>query len=227
MPSRLLQAARRMWRSVGLAGFLGMAVVAPGIAGEMEFRLAPFGDQMACGRHCPEVIGATGEIMASTPQKFFEFVKRNIDDPRLRSIVLIHSPGGSVVASMQLGEMFRKTGVAVVVAHASMDGVLTGSCYSACVYAFLGGVKRVAPPGSRIGIHRMSFEEYERDLNTLEVKSQARFSTPEMVARLSGYAASMGVSRDLIAQAERISPSEIHIITPNELRKWRLGVDKF
>ena len=34
---------------------------------------------------------------------------------------------------------------------------------SACVYAFFGGVKRVVPPVSKLGIHRMAIYEHGRD----------------------------------------------------------------
>ncbi|MFM9152903.1 MAG: hypothetical protein ACKOPC_04745, partial [Methylocystis sp.] len=33
--------------------------------------------------------------------------------------------------------------------------MISGRCYSACVYALMGGSRRVIPPESRVGVHRM------------------------------------------------------------------------
>lgn len=224
----------------GLFAVALLAALSAGVtrasADRMTFELVPFGDGEKCGARCPEVISAVGEIMSSTPREFLEFVKSHIKDERMRSIVFLHSPGGSVAASMRLGEMFRKTGVAAVVARLIRVGagaeaggiaVPAGRCFSACVYAFMGGRKRVVPPSSLLGIHRMSFDESERDVTTLDVRTWRKLGTPDFVRQLSNYAASMGVSREIIATAEQISPDDIHIVTPAELRRWRLAVEKF
>ena len=68
----------------------------------------------------------------------------------MRTVVLLDSQGGYVIASMELGRVFRRIGAATVVAN---------QCLSACVYAFMGGVKRVAPRGALLGIHRMFAEK--------------------------------------------------------------------
>ena len=94
-----------------------LALLQPAMAADMRFRLVPFGDPAKCGETCAQVIGAEGEIRNDTPRKFLEFVAANLEDPRVRSIVFLHSPGGGVDASMQLGRMFRKTGVLAVVAR--------------------------------------------------------------------------------------------------------------
>jgi hypothetical protein len=48
-----------------------------------------------------------------------------------------------------------------------------------------------------------------------------------MVDALANYAAEMGVNPTVIRTAERISPDEIHILSPAELRRWRLASAKF
>lgn len=201
-------------------------------AAQMVFELVPLGDPAKCRNNCPEVISAVGEITTSTPREFYDFVAAHIRDPRMRSIVFLHSPGGSVAASMRLGQMFRKTGVAAVVARVQRreDGGAAlpgGRCFSACVYALVGAKKRIVPPASLVGIHRMFFDETERDVTTLGDRVKRNFGTPDFVAQLANYASSMGVSRDMIYTAERISPENIHIVTPAELARWRLATPKF
>jgi hypothetical protein len=37
----------------------------------------------------------------------------------------------------------------------------------------------------------------------------------------------MGVSKELIYKAEKIDPDHVHIVTPQELRRWRLGEESY
>lgn len=227
----------RFFHSVKFALPLALAAglfVAPA-ASAMKFELVPFGDPAKCGAKCPLVIGATGDISNETPRQFYDFLVRNINDPRVRSIVFIHSPGGGVEASMKLGTMFRKTGVMAVVARVlpappGQGPALTvpgARCFSACVYALMGAKKRVIPPDSLVGIHRMHFDTFGRDAGTGDSAATRTYGTGAFIAQLAGYANSMGVSRDLIYSAEQVAPERIHIVTPQELRKWRLGSQNF
>ena len=229
---------RRRWLEIGspLAGALAFLLVLVGAAAParaqehpMTFTLVPLSDPARCGRACVEVISAEGEIVDSTPQDYLDFLKENVRDPRLRVLVFLTSPGGKVVASMKFGEMLRASGAMAVVARVrpSQSGsghnafVAPGSCYSACVYALMGGKKRVVPPHSVAGIHRMF------DYIGGFAGSQKVYDTGILGAALEKYAGVMGVSPDLVAKAETISSDSIHIVTPAEMRRWRLAVRKF
>ena len=204
-------------------------------AADMQFRLIPFGDPGQCGDNCTQVIGAEGEIKADTPRKFLKFVADNVDDPRVRSIVFLHSPGGGVQAAMRLGRNFRKTGVLAVVARIAPAEAGQGPaiylpgarCFSACVYAFIGAKKRVVPPSSLIGIHRMFFYDDAGAAAAGQTRGKRTYGSPEFVAQLAAYASSMGVSRELIYKAEKIAPDHVHIITPEELRRWKIGDESY
>jgi hypothetical protein len=201
----------------------------------MTFQLVPYGNTGACRANCSEVISAEGEITNDSPRQFLEFVARNLDNPHMRSVVFLHSPGGGVQAAMRLGQLFRKTGVLAVVARVRPPTSPGGStvaipgarCFSACVYALIGAKKRVVPPTSLVGIHRMFYYESQSDPSTGQSHRERTFGTNAFVNQLAKYASSMGVSRDLIYAAERIDPDNIHILTAAELRKWRLGTRKY
>ena len=201
----------------------------PARAGEMVFSLVDYGER--CGQSCPQVIAADGEIMAKTPQVFVDFVGKHIGSGRLHSIVLLNSQGGRVVAAMELGQALRKLGAAAVVAKVPPAGsrkdlwVMPGRCYSACVYALMGAKKRVALPESRVGIHRMFM--YEANMRPDAGAQRDRvFAAEPLVARLSEYAATMGVSTELVRKAETINPEQIHILSAAELRRYRLAGPK-
>jgi hypothetical protein len=204
-------------------------VAAQGTA--MSFRLAKL-EGRSCGGRCPRVIVADGIIEEDTPETFVDFLKSVADAPTLRDVVVLNSPGGRVVASMRLGSALRKLRAAVIVArfggdNDEVDAPTAGQCMSACVYALMGGARRVVPPASRLGIHRMSSQENSGGVGRFFAPPSPSYASPDMVDALAGYAAQMGVSPTVIRVAERIPPEEIHIISPNELRRWRLASPKF
>ncbi|MBI1869232.1 MAG: hypothetical protein HYS06_13220 [Methylocystis sp.] len=209
---------------LGLAAFLAAA---PARAQNMSFTLTTLGGRQ-CGAHCPQVIAADGEIVEETPDAFVSFVRRRGASPQLRSIMLLNSPGGKVFASMALGHALRKLGMAVIVARVAPDTERNGAlaaarCYSACVYALMGGRKRVIPPQSSVGVHRMF--NYSTSLSPAGdyLVRKRVYDHGGMGAMLSRYALMMGISSDLIAYAERTSPDRLHVLTASEIARWRLG----
>jgi hypothetical protein len=196
----------------------------------MSFRLAKLAARN-CGGQCPRVIVADGIIEEDTPEAFVGFLQSVADAPNLRDVVVINSPGGRVVASMRLGAALRKLQAAVIVARFGdgdddLNSPSGGQCMSACVYALMGGARRVVPPASRLGIHRMSSQENGAGVGRFFSPGAPSYASPDMVDALAGYAAQMGVSPTVIRVAERIPPEEIHIISPAELRRWRLASQK-
>jgi len=146
----------------------------------------------------------------------------------LRTVVFLNSDGGYVVASMELGQIFRRIGAATVVARLSpsfrgSSRFMTAKCLSACVYAFMGGVKRVSPPGSVLGIHRMFANQARGGGIFGDGPVERVYDNGSMASLLANYSSRMGVSRDLIRYAEHISSQNIHVITPAELARWRLA----
>ena len=205
-------------------------------AADMTFRMVPIGAPSRCGDKGVRVISAEGEITSTTPGDFVRFVRDHIGDPRARSVVFMHSPGGKVVASMELGKVFRKLGAAVVIARVAtpepgsgeQGGFTAARCFSACVYALMGAKKRVVPPRSLVGIHRMFLLEAQRDPDSPGGQSMTRlYADGDIVKNLSRYAGMMGISNDLVKTAESVSPDHIHIVSAQELRRWRLGSTKF
>jgi hypothetical protein len=212
-----------------LFGAFHFAPYAEAQGAPMRFHLARV-EGRNCGADCPQIIVAEGVIEQDTPQEFIDFVKSAAEERGARGVVLLSSPGGRVVASMELGAELRKMRAAVIVARSLRAGgrdlTAAGQCMSACVYAMMGGIKRIVPPESRVGIHRMSREEASGVGRDARVATRS-FASGDMVTALADYAAQMGVNPDVIRTAERISPDQIHILTSTELRKWRLASERF
>ena len=198
--------------------------------GEMTFQAVRLGDPRRCGADCPVVIAATGQITLATPSRFLDFVESHRDGD-MHAVVFLDSPGGRVLASMEFGTLLRKLGAAAVVARIDPDGrggsvTSSAQCYSACVYAFMGAKKRVVPPASRIGIHRMFVYEDSLDASGTTVLRHRGFDNHDMRAFLMNYSNEMGVSPGLIAAAEAVPSDTLHILTRDEIRRWHLGVPK-
>jgi hypothetical protein len=218
--------------AAALTASLGLMPVASRAAAPMSFAVTELGDVSGgCDRNCVEVISAQGEINNDTADAFVSFLSSQMQDRNIRPVILLESPGGTVVGAMQLGMVFRKIGAEVVVGSAvqvpgtAKIGLAPGLCMSACVYAFFGGKKRVVPTVSRLGIHRMVINEFSHELLGGTSRQQI-FGNEEIVSALAGYTKMMGIDPQVIYYAERVAPEEIHILTPKEIARWRLGTPK-
>lgn len=230
---RMLAAARQaIRRGIPLFGALlvlgALGAARPAAAEEpMSFRLVTIGGKGGCPRDCADIIAAEGEIDNDTADRFVSFLADHLRDHDLRPLVLIESPGGTVVGAMQLGTVFRRIGAGVMVAStlAVGDGdqalLVPGACLSACVYAFVGGVRRVVPPDSWLGIHRMVINE--RVFGPDGEERREVFGSKDIVSTLAAYTRSMGVDPRMIDYAETIAPEQLHIVTPREIVRWKLG----
>ncbi|MGD0639525.1 MAG: hypothetical protein ABSC22_02155 [Roseiarcus sp.] len=222
----------RRWRrrAVALAlaatGAIGGAAAARAEQTPMTFRAVQL-DTSDCGAKCPEVIVADGVIEEGTPQAFIDFAKEASLSQRLRSVIFINSPGGNVVASMELGVAFRRLRSAAIVAgfasQGGRSGPVSGQCLSACVYALMGAFRRVVPNTSRVGLHRMSIVEPVEGEAAGAAAARRNLADPRMVAILARYAARMGVDPALVWRAESQPPGVLHILSPREIARWRLG----
>jgi hypothetical protein len=216
---------------LGFAALLALsAIVSSGAASAdqppMTFRVVTL-ESAECGANCPEVVVAEGVIEESTPQEFLDFARQASLSQRLRSVIFIDSPGGNVVASMELGAAFRGLRSAAVVGgyayQGGQSGPVSGQCLSACVYALMGALRRVVPSASRVGLHRMSIVEPLAGAPEGSAGLQRRLADPHLVALLARYAARMGVDPALVWRAESLAPGELHILTPREIARWRLA----
>jgi hypothetical protein len=215
-----------------MAAFIALFVLTLGLTGgahaeAMSFGLVTLGDAH-CDARCPKVVAARGEIADNTADALIGFLGENLDSGVVRSILLLDSPGGKVMAAMELGQTLRRLGMAVIVARPTDDtgrtGALAGGrCYSACVYALMGGRKRVIPPQSRIGVHRMFAYSTSFSISQLSFVRERDVDDGEMLSTLSRYSEKMGVSSNLIRLAERTSPDHLRILTGPEIARWRLG----
>ncbi len=115
-----------------------------------------------------------GEIDADAPARVNEALKKTGSDG---ADVYINSPGGNLLAGMQIGRLIRNAGanthIGILITDPSKKFTelglkyIPGQCLSACTFAFIGGVYRYSVEGSEFGVHRFS-KKSGPELNDLD-----------------------------------------------------------
>ena len=183
----------------------------------MMFRLAEN------NQHDVEWISAIGTITLETPAAFERFA-RTVKGKNLW--IEFTSPGGKVVPALILGDMIRQGGfnsdVAMTVARGhGKDRLVPGFCFSACGYAFLGGVKRKIQDGSVIGYHQV----YRDPKAEVDAQTEAA-----MIKSVTGYVerylTRMGIDSELLGLASATKPTDYYEPDSDELVKLRIVTGK-
>ena len=144
--------------------------------------------------------------------KVFSSVLRNYSIEKLyQANVYLNSPGGSVVAGLEIGEIIRHYKMNTYVGYLNQKIIIPGQCYSACAYVFLGGEKRyVDSTGSKLGVHQFSGG-----------------SSPETAQRVSAeivsYITNMGVDPRLFKLMASAKSNEMRILTTSELTSYNIA----
>lgn len=171
------------------------------------------------GSMCDPYILAKGTITSSTPEDFVRFVKQG----KFHTRVFFHSPGGNLAAAIRLGRLIREFRFNTLVGGPYENVIRLwedyeivekeGHCFSACAYAFLGGVKRTVESSGKFGIHQFRGT----------TKDTGESSTQVIMTALSNYLEEMGIDRTFLDVASLADSSKLHIITQAEAQ--RLNVD--
>jgi hypothetical protein len=137
--------------------------------------------------------------------------------------IAFHSPGGSLMAGLQLGEIIRKAGFNTTIGNSiplqgfdRVMGVYTfdhGICASACAYAFLGGVTRSYGEKDLYGLHRFG----------TEVGSISGDEAQVMTSILAQYIERMGANQAILGEASIASFKGQVSVVPVDLAK-RMGI---
>ncbi|ESY74658.1 hypothetical protein X743_05070 [Mesorhizobium sp. LNHC252B00] len=124
-------------------------------------------------------------------------------------MIVFNSPGGNVGSALRLGRMIRAAGLDTL-------QVRQLQCASACSLAFLGGVHRVAEPGS-IGVHRASLKPAD-GMSREEAKARVQLGT----AAITSYVVEMGVDPKLIELASSYDKDDIRYLSASEMAELRV-----
>jgi hypothetical protein len=129
--------------------------------------------------------------------------------------VYFNSPGGSLIAGMAIGRLLRQWGYATHVGKRTTDiHELTGAvCYSACPFAYAGGVRRYLERDSVLGVHRAQ--------NRVPLPDEDAFD--RLVSQqATEYLLAMGVSPELFTIMSQVPHDVIRGLTREEAERLKL-----
>jgi len=129
--------------------------------------------------------------------------------------VYFNSPGGKLLAAMDVGRIVRSHGYSTVVGMRTTDvrRPAAGTCFSACPFAFAGGMRRSMLGGSEIGVHLAA--------NSVPVPDESAFQR-RVWQDASAYLQSMDVAVELLAIMWQAPHDAIRPLTPQEAERLRL-----
>lgn len=154
-----------------------------------------------------------GVIDHDAPRRFETYLQTNKVPPR--SLVILNSPGGDLLAGIQLGRLFRQYGLTTDVGVKPPNtpqrfNVLPGGCFSSCSYAYLGGVFRYMQKDSKYGVHR--FARRTTDASDSDVAQIAS-------ALIVEYLSAMGINPALFKASVVASPAEMNELSRETLEQ--------
>jgi len=123
--------------------------------------------------------------------------------------VTFDSNGGNIYSAMKLGRLIRKYGL-------NTFQLKSFECSSACALAFVGGVQRVAEPGS-IGVHKTSFSNLDG-----VGKDQAVSAIQEATADVIEYLTEMDIDLALLLLSLRYESWDIRYLSGSEMVQYRV-----
>lgn len=200
----------------------------------MRFALA--GDGGNCNG-C-EWISAIGVIDETTPKKFERFYKKYSS---YSTSVHFHSPGGNLIAGMELGRLLRQYKVPVYINETKKletlrayddysdewrQTTVKGICASACAYAFLGGISRSIDKDSKIGFHQFYNSADQGDFSKHIKIGNSQLSVDQVFSGLiAGYLAEMGVDSRVLTLASVAGNNQLLSLNDAELKVLNIVTD--
>ncbi len=154
-------------------------------------------------------------------------VKNNLEGVRYN--INFNSPGGSLIGAIRLGRVIRQlrmdTSVAKTVPYQERwHDTEKGQCYSACAYAFLGGVVRSVEPGD-YGVHQFYSSALLQNPDG-KVFTPMDFSVQQATTGLLlSYVMEMGVSAELVIEANKTLPTEMNVLSKQQLTDFKVSFD--
>jgi hypothetical protein len=200
------------------------------------------GEANACGPGCNEWIAADGKIDLAADQRLRKLLAKL---GRRKLPIFLHSGGGAVLGSIELGRLIRSQKIQVSVARTIPSGcdrdklrdksceVLKRSgqdlaseldpngamCNSGCVLALSGGAVRSVPPWMKLGVHAIGV-----DLEKTSVRGAAlAAATRAANARIVDFLRDMGISKALFDTSNAVPHESSRFLQRDEL--VRFGID--
>ena len=189
----MAQLARSLHRWASAVGLILLPIVAH--AADIDFERAT--------DRGPALIFVSGKMELEDGNRFADIAASL---GREHAAVIFGSPGGSLIAGLQIGQIIRLRHYATFVPQNTV-------CASACAFAWLSGSPRIMQERARIGFHAAYIES-----------GGTKTETGVGNALAGAYMTQLGLSVDAIVYVESAHPDDITWLTPEDARKIGLAV---
>lgn len=126
------------------------------------------------------------------------------------SVVIFNSPGGSVTEALEMGRDIRR--------HAASTYVGKGQqCVSACILAFVGGVRRAVARGGELGSHQFYWPD-----GGAPAGEAATAMTQKLSASVLRHFIALDVDPEALTLIMETPPERMLVFKPDLLERFRL-----
>lgn len=178
-----------------------------------------------------EWILAEGTITKNTPSNFARYLRSSGSEDGLRAMIRFNSPGGSLLAGLELGRMMRKSGALVTIGSSKPDENgwyedSPGVCISACAYAFLGGDERWLFEDEKLGFHQFYDKRAIEDFDAKIFDGYDRVLDQVITGYVANYLIEMGIDPNLYVFSSKVPPKEVQYISLEDALRWNVASGK-
>ena len=152
-----------------------------------------------------EIHGTIDTAVAHQAIELIRSIRPDVDE----LTVFLSSPGGDVLAAIELGEEIRRQWALTAVGD---DG--EGECLGACVLVLAAGVRRTPVP-ERVGLQRLNFDQRDSD------RERAKRKYAGLAKTVETYLARMGMPKKLFQEISQQSSGKVLLLC----RLKMLGLD--
>lgn len=149
------------------------------------------------------LVRVTGEFHKDDARK----LKRALLEAEAPVVVQFHSPGGSLIAGLEMGRALRTIGATTAVA----DGA---TCASACGLAWLGGERRMMGERARVGFHAAYYVD----------DSGRKLETGQGNALIGAYLNQLGLSDRAVLYITGAAPADMAWLNPKDAEDVGIAV---
>ena len=153
-----------------------------------------------------EIHGTIDTAVARQAIELIRSIRPDVDE----LTVFLSSPGGDVLAAIELGEEIRGQWALTAVGD---DG---GECLGACVLVLAAGVRRTPAP-ERVGLQRLNFDQRDSD------RERAKRKYAGLAKTVETYLARMGMPKKLFQEISQQSSGKVLLLDARRLKM--LGLD--
>ena len=151
-----------------------------------------------------DIIEVRGDLVVGDERKFIDVVISSAT-----AVVVFHSPGGDLLAGIEIGKAIRLKGFSTLVPE-------TMECSSACALAWLGGRLRYMSDQSRLGFHA-AYTKREGQQNVSAAGN----------ALVGAYLNQLGLPASAIVYITNTSPREIQWLSFADAQRYGIDGEPF